>query len=122
MDSIGAGNFRAQAQRDQLTYEQRLNALSSERDARAAEALAAQERFSAALRQISVMQSELLATEEKRRELETGLEVVQATLRETMRAREEARRQVAAHHSLDGAAARLDEILDRHVWNREFAG
>ena len=26
MDSIGAGNFRAQAQRDQATYEDRLNA------------------------------------------------------------------------------------------------
>ncbi|WP_373635392.1 DUF5930 domain-containing protein [Yoonia sp. SS1-5] len=96
MDSIGAGNFRAQAQRDQLTYEQRLNALSGERDARAAEALAAQERFNSALQQISIMQSELLATEEKRRELETGLEVVQATLRDTMRAREAARQELAA--------------------------
>lgn len=95
MDSIGAGNFRAQAQRDQLTYEQRLNALSAERDMRAMEALAAQERFNSALQQISIMQSELLATEEKRRELETGLEVVQATLREAMRAREEARQQLA---------------------------
>lgn len=101
MDSIGAGNFRAQAQRDQLTYEQRLNALSAERDARAMEALAAQERFNSALQQISIMQSELLATEEKRRELETGLEVVQATLRDTMRAREEARQQVAALSSDD---------------------
>ncbi len=96
MDSIGAGNFRAQAQRDQFTYEQRLNALSTERDARAMEALAAQERFTSALQQISVMQTELLATEEKRRELETGLEVVQATLRDAMRAREAARQQVAA--------------------------
>ncbi len=95
MDSIGAGNFRAQAQRDQMTYEQRLNALSSERDMRAAEALAAQERFNSALQQISIMQSELLATEEKRRELETGLEVVQATLRDTMRAREDVRDQLA---------------------------
>ncbi len=95
MDSIGAGNFRAQAQRDQLTYEQRLNALSTERDARAGEAVAAQERFTSALQQISIMQSELLATEEKRRELETGLEVVQATLRDTMKAREDARAQLA---------------------------
>ena len=29
MDSIGSGNFRAQAQRDQMIYEARLNALSS---------------------------------------------------------------------------------------------
>jgi len=95
MDSIGAGNFRAQAQRDQMTYEQRLNALSTERDNRAIEAAAAHERFNSALTQISIMQSELLATEEKRRELERGLEVVQATLRNTMRAREEARAEVA---------------------------
>ncbi|MEL6840140.1 MAG: M23 family metallopeptidase [Pseudomonadota bacterium] len=112
MDSIGAGNFRAQAQRDQLTYEQRLNALSSERDMRALEAIAAQERFNSALQQISIMQSELLATEEKRRELETGLEAVQATLRETIRAREEARAQVAAlvaESDEDTGAAITDE-------------
>lgn len=96
MDSIGAGNFRAQAQRDQMIYEQRLNALSEERDARAEEAMAAQERFSSALAQISIMQSELLATEDKRRELETGLEVVQATLRNVMHEREEAKDQIAA--------------------------
>lgn len=79
MDSIGAGNFRAQAQRNQTTYEDRLNALSDERDIRAAEAAAAQERFSSALDQVSMMQSELLRSEDRRRELETGLEVVQAT-------------------------------------------
>lgn len=104
MDSIGAGNFRAQAQRDQMVYEQRLNALSSERDTRANEAVAAQRRFTSALDQISIMQSELLSTEDKRRELETGLEVVQSTLRDTMKAREAARDQVAAL-SADGAGA-----------------
>ncbi|MBI1418402.1 MAG: peptidoglycan DD-metalloendopeptidase family protein [Limimaricola sp.] len=96
MDSIGAGNFRAQAQRDQAIYENRLNALSDERDARAAEAAAAQARFSSALAQVSVMQSQLLASEDRRREMETGLEVIQATLRRTMQEREAARAQVAA--------------------------
>lgn len=96
MDSIGAGNFRAQAQRDQLVYEDRLNAIAEERDARAAEAVAAQARFSKALDQISVMQSELLATEDRRYELETGLEVVQATLRDVMQEREAARTELAA--------------------------
>lgn len=105
MDSIGAGNFRAQAQRDQMLYEQRLNALSDERDARAEEAIAAQARFSSALEQISIMQSELLATEDKRRELETGLEVVQATLRDVMKQREAARDQVAALSTETGAQA-----------------
>ncbi|WP_236640771.1 DUF5930 domain-containing protein, partial [Sulfitobacter sp. HI0023] len=55
MDSIGSGNFREQAKRDQRTYQARLNELSSQRDLRAEEALAAQERFNAALKQISVM-------------------------------------------------------------------
>ncbi|HAV07677.1 MAG TPA: peptidase M23 [Rhodobacteraceae bacterium] len=91
MDSIGAGNFREQARRDQRTYENRLNALASERDSRAAEAIAAQDRFNAALDQISKMQSELLASETRRRELETGIEVIQTTLRRTIREREAAK-------------------------------
>ncbi len=95
MDSIGAGNFRAQAQRDQLIYEDRLNALSAERDLRAAEASAAQDRFSKALQQISVMQSELLASEDRRRELETGIEVIQASLRRTSIDRQALNDQVA---------------------------
>jgi len=115
MDSIGAGNFRAQAERDQMIYEQRLNTLSRERDTRAAEAVAAQQRFSKALEQISVMQSELLATEEKRRELETGLEVVQATLRDVMREREAARTELVAlteEGAADTAQALSSEATD----------
>mmetsp|Transcript_2913 Transcript_2913/g.5085 ORF Transcript_2913/g.5085 Transcript_2913/m.5085 type:complete len:183 (-) Transcript_2913:12-560(-) len=96
MDSIGSGNFREQAKRDQATYKERLNALSAQRDNRAVEALAAQERFNAALTQISVMQSELLASETRRRELETGIEVIQTTLRGTMKEREAAKEQLAS--------------------------
>ncbi|MBA97878.1 MAG: M23 family metallopeptidase [Sulfitobacter sp.] len=95
MDSIGSGNFRAQAKRDQSTYQARLSDLSAQRNGRAEEAVAAQERFNAALKQISVMQSELLQSETRRRELETGIEVIQSTLRDTMKDREEARTQVA---------------------------
>jgi murein DD-endopeptidase MepM/ murein hydrolase activator NlpD len=95
MDSIGAGNYREQAKRDQETYRDRLNSISAERDARADEALAAQSRFNAALKQISVMQSELLASETRRQELETGLDVVQATLRGVMQEREQARQELA---------------------------
>ncbi|MVO14719.1 DUF5930 domain-containing protein [Parasedimentitalea huanghaiensis] len=94
MDSIGSGNFREQAKRDQETYRERLNILSQERDARAQEALAAQNRFNAALAQISVMQSEILASETHRHELETGIEVIQTTLRQTMQDRESARSQL----------------------------
>ncbi len=95
MDSIGSGNFREQAKRDQATYQERLNILSEERDARAAEALAAHERFNAALEQVSAMQSELLESENRRRELETGIEVIQTTLRSTMKQREDARSELA---------------------------
>ncbi|MFA3917869.1 DUF5930 domain-containing protein [Ruegeria hyattellae] len=95
MDSIGSGNFREQARRDQVTYQDRLNALSGERDARAEEALAAQERFNAALAQVSAMQSELLNSEIRRNELETGIEVIQTTLRTAMKERETARATLA---------------------------
>lgn len=104
MDSIGAGNFREQARRDQNMYEQRLNQLSAERDARAEEALAAQARFNSALEQISVMQSELLSSETRRNELETGIEVIQSTLRQTMRDRETARKTLAQMQD-DGTAS-----------------
>ncbi|MFW8634302.1 DUF5930 domain-containing protein [Cribrihabitans pelagius] len=106
MDSIGAGNFREAAKRDQETYRARLNAISAERDARAEEALAAQERFNAALVQISRMQSELLASETRRRELETGIEVIQSNLRDTLTQRDEARKalaQLEADTEADGA-------------------
>ncbi|SPF80403.1 M23 family metallopeptidase [Pseudoprimorskyibacter insulae] len=88
MDSIGAGNYREQAKRDLETYQMRLNDLSQERDSRAAEAVASQERFNSALGQISVMQTELLRSETQRKELETGLDVVQSTLRDVMKKRQ----------------------------------
>lgn len=94
MDSIGSGNFRQQAKRDQATYLDRLNILSEQRDSRAEEALAAQNRFNAALTQISAMQSELLSSETRRRELETGIDVIQSTLRDVMKERETARQEL----------------------------
>lgn len=104
MDSIGAGNFRAQAQRDKQVYEARLNDMAAERDLRATEAVAAQERFSAALEQISVMQSALLASEDRNRELETGMEAVYATLRDSMKERDIARAEAnQLQAALDGS-------------------
>ncbi|MEP3345912.1 MAG: M23 family metallopeptidase [Litoreibacter sp.] len=91
MDTISSGNAREQAQRERAIYEARLNALSSERDDRAIEASAAHERFYVALEQISEMQSSLLASEDRRNELETGIEVIQTTLRKTMKDRDAAR-------------------------------
>lgn len=90
MDSIGAGNFRDQARREQFTYEARLNDLSVERNQRAEEASTAQERFTVALEQVSLMQSSLLASEDRRKELETGIEVIQKTLQRTVKERDAA--------------------------------
>lgn len=91
MDSIGSGNIREQAKREQALYEMRLNELSVERDARAEEALMAQERFNTALEQISKMQVTLLDSEDRRKEMEKGIEVIQTTLRRTMKERDGAR-------------------------------
>ncbi|MDR6307820.1 M23 family metallopeptidase [Pacificitalea manganoxidans] len=90
MDSIGAGNVRERADRERALYEQRLNDISVARDARASEARAAQDRFTAAMAQISQMQSELLASEDRRKELETGIGVIQTTLQRTMQERDTA--------------------------------
>ncbi|KMW57879.1 Peptidase, M23/M37 family [Candidatus Rhodobacter oscarellae] len=104
MDSIGSGSLRDQAAREQILYENRLNTLSQERDARALEARKAQERFSTALDQISVMQSALLASEERLKELETGINVIQSTLRRTVKERDVARAEMAEAEALaDGA-------------------
>jgi murein DD-endopeptidase MepM/ murein hydrolase activator NlpD len=91
MDSIGSSNLREQAKREQIVFEARLNALSEERDHRAEEAKQAQERFNAALEQVSAMQTALLSAQGRQRELSTGIEVVQKTLRRTMNERDEAR-------------------------------
>ena len=96
MDTIGSGNFRDQARRDQQVYEQRLSDMAEERDMRAAEALAAQERFRTALAQVSSMQSQLLALEDRRKELERGIDVMQGTLRRTVKDRDTIADQLAA--------------------------
>ena len=118
MDSIGSGSIRDQAAREQALYEERLQVLANERDARAAEALAAQERFNLALAQVSVMQSALLESEDRLKELETGIGVIQSTLRRTMKERDEARGSieemlVAAKEEQPGAAT------SSHVSNSE---
>jgi murein DD-endopeptidase MepM/ murein hydrolase activator NlpD len=90
VNSLSATSNAEQAQALQVDYEARLNDLSSERDKRALEAQKAQERFYVALKQISAQQSALLASEDRRRELETGIEVIQRTLRKTMKERDRA--------------------------------
>jgi len=91
MDQIAAGSTRDQTERQQALYEARLNALSADRDLRAEEALRAQERFNLALAQVSDMQGDLLASDDRRKELETGIEVIQDTLLRTIKERDGAR-------------------------------
>lgn len=120
MDTIGSGNVRHQAEREQVLYEARLNDMAAQRDARAAEAREAQERFSIALERVSRMQSLLLESEDRRKELETGIDVIQSTLRKVTEERNAARDRVArltlALNEESGAAeddaARLQDVED----------
>ena len=91
MDFINSGSSRDQVLRQTALYEERLSALSDDRDLRVAEAAGAQERFNLALKQVSAMQERLLASEDSRRELETGIDVIQNTLRRTIKERDLAR-------------------------------
>jgi murein DD-endopeptidase MepM/ murein hydrolase activator NlpD len=95
IDTISSGNARETAQREQIAYMERLNVLSAERDARATEALQAQNRFALAMDQVSQMQVRLLESEERRRELETAVDVIQGNLRTVMQDRDTARAEAA---------------------------
>jgi len=117
MHSLGAGDLREQALRDQAVYESRLNELARERDARAREASDAQTRFAVALAEVSAMQSRLLQSEDRRRELETGIDVIAGTLRDTMKERDQARAEttvlqseLAANQAEQPDAARMDDL------------
>ncbi len=80
IDSIGAGNFREQAIRDQETYQQRLQIMASERDASVKTASAVMASYEAALAEIAAMQERLLAQEVDRLELSSGVDVLQSNL------------------------------------------
>lgn len=116
MDSIGAGSAREQSARQQTLYEERLNTLSADRDLRVDEAARAQARFNVALAQVSEMQERLLASEDRRRELETGVDAIQETLRRTIKERDEARieaeRMVAAISEQAGGSTEMGRIRD----------
>ena len=112
MDSIGSGNVRDQARREKALYETRLNDLSAARDARADEALKAQDRFNAVLEQVSLMQGQILVAEDRRKELADGIEVVQSSLRRIIQDRDRARDEAAALAAkLDGSATGGDPAV-----------
>ncbi|WP_298433668.1 M23 family metallopeptidase [uncultured Jannaschia sp.] len=137
--AITSGSSRDQIARAQLAYETRLQALSDERDARAREAEQALGRFYIALDEVSKMQGTLLASEQRVRELETGIEVIQRTLRRTVAERDTARDEAetilariedapeaaatAERRAADASAtaAALAEVLDATALQRDEA-
>jgi murein DD-endopeptidase MepM/ murein hydrolase activator NlpD len=114
VNGMGAGNLRDQAVRQQHIYEERLNALALERDSRAEEARMAHDRFAKALAEVSQMQTLLLESENRKRELEQGIEVIQATLRRTLNERDAARGEAALLTAeLDEATAPIADDIAR---------
>lgn len=116
MGAVDSGNRSADYARQIALYESRLTAVSQERDARAAEAASAQDRFNAALAQVSAMQGLLLAAEDRTRELQTGVDVIQATLRRVIQERDTARAGMealnAAIQGKPGAVSELGRAAD----------
>ncbi len=107
LDALGVSGAGPQAAATTATQQQ-LAELIAQRDARAAEAASAQSRFTAALDQLSAMQTQLLASEEKRRELESGIGAIQASLHDALARNADADRRLAA---ADTQAPGSDEDL-----------
>lgn len=117
MQTVSSGSNAVSAKRQIQMFENRLVALSHDRDLRAQEAQQAQEQFNMALDQVSQMQSMLLASEDRRRELEKGIEVVQNTLRNAVRDRDTARAEVERltvtfANETEGAPTEIGRIKD----------
>ncbi|KGJ04105.1 peptidase M23 [Paracoccus halophilus] len=118
IDAISAGSVRGEMRRSQGALESRLTDLSAERDSRAAEAVAAQNRFSVALDQVSRMQSQLLESEARRRELETGIGAVQASLQEAVESHHDTESLTADAGDQAARTAELQAALD--ILSREL--
>ncbi len=82
-NTITSGDLRDQIARDSQIYEERIDALRGGRDLGLAEAQEARQRLNVALERISAIHSALLESEDRRRELEKGMETMQAALRRT---------------------------------------
>lgn len=96
IDSVGGSNVRAQAERDLYVYEDRVEALTAERDRRIEEVAASDQQFEAVLEQISLLQGQLLDEETRRLELEQTFAAVQGTLRRAVDERDAAQAELVA--------------------------
>lgn len=112
IQAISASSEQDQAVVLQEAYEQRLAQLSNERDQRSLEAQTALDRFYVALTQVSAQQSELLKLEEERRELGTGLKIMQRKLQTAVKSRDQAEdRADALRADLQSATGNLNSNL-----------
>jgi murein DD-endopeptidase MepM/ murein hydrolase activator NlpD len=112
IDSIGAGNFREQAIRDQETYQQRLEIMAAERDASVKTATAIMASYDAALIEIANMQDRLLNYELNRLELTSGVDVLQSNLNAALVERSELTTQLERAQSDDSAAENAAAIAN----------
>jgi murein DD-endopeptidase MepM/ murein hydrolase activator NlpD len=99
-------------------YEARLNALTEERDQRAAEALSAQERFKVAMGQISRQQTALLEAVEERRELAGALDMMRSRLQDAVQQRDSV---AAANEELLAQMSAVSERLDGGASSKDLA-
>lgn len=104
IDRMNSQSSRSQTEVLRTAYEARLTELSEERDQRALEAQTAQQRFYVALEQLSLQQSELLSAEQERRELATGLKLMQQKLQKAVVDRD------AAQTRSDAILAEMQEV------------
>jgi murein DD-endopeptidase MepM/ murein hydrolase activator NlpD len=112
IDSIGAGNFREQAIRDQETYQQRLEIMAAERDASVKTATAIMASYDAALIEIAIMQDRLLNYELNRLELTSGVDVLQSNLNAALVERSELTTQLERAQSDDSTAENAAAIAN----------
>lgn len=96
----------------QANYQERLGILSNERDQRTLETQTAQERFYVALEQISQQQSKLLEGEEQRRELATGIKIMQRKLQNATKKHDSAQKKL---QKLQATSKRLGNSTDEAV-------
>jgi len=107
MDSIGTGNFREQAKRDQITYQERLREMEIERDERRLDAASAQIKFSKALNEVSEIQVDLISAEVRFQELTSAFEKLKTDHAQAERQKRRLQEQLAALSAL-GDTSGLD--------------
>lgn len=95
IQSVGAGDLRAAALREQGYFEARLTELAAQRDRSALEAAAAHARFAEAMDRVASMQAALLTGEQRRAELARGVEALQVSLRQRTAERDAATARLA---------------------------